>query len=665
MKSNDSYNDGECKLEDEEDGEVEENQNQLGHDKGKSSANRVKSTVKNFVYIMGICLILCVVLWMAAPGLYKMYIRRHSSSGNALSEDAAASIRPRRMKDASPTPPTTTTSYMTLKKKRRQPTNNNIYTSSPNDPISTSLRLIHDPTSIMEGYPAGVEGCNALTNDIYNASAILANRIILSNANQVGGGGSWGYYESSSSDSTSMVRGSSPTFSSSSVPTTRITDSSYVANNQEDDVDEADIMKSDGNHTFTAYGDMVVVWDVKTGKEMSLTKLPKRDVLSWPNGGYCDQDRKARIKGLLLDTTSQRLVVIASGYSHRYRYNYDGPKPVLGGKLDTRVFLYDVSSLPDDGSELTLLSTVRMNGVYQSARMVDGVAHIVRMSTINHYEHLSSRLSRRRAEYKSDNREMYIAHAKSNAEQWLLRGFAKQLTQELRGSGDCSAVTKLALYISGDDLGDNFPSFVTSYGNIIQSYVQVSSFPIARRKNREGSVALNPSLSSSIFPSTNLEIYSSKNVLVIAGRSYARRLRTFTPSTYFLSFRLQEDASSPSPAGLATTPGYLLNQFSMASINHIHLRWSETRVLCYTIHAHIISISILFSCSCRMNTKDTSGLRQLNERSGIASDLCETHHVNGRWSQKPRIDFQCSSSHQQLVKWSSSRLWTTLVYERI
>eukprot|EP00985_Skeletonema_marinoi_P004308 scaffold1882_cov181-Skeletonema_marinoi.AAC.16 len=42
--------------------------------------------------------------------------------------------------------------------------------------------------------------------------------------------------------------------------------------------------------------------------------------------------------------------MIASGYSHMYRYDYNGPKPVLDGKDDTREFLYDVSSLPDDGT---------------------------------------------------------------------------------------------------------------------------------------------------------------------------------------------------------------------------------------------------------------------------------------------------------------------------
>ena len=70
--------------------------------------------------------------------------------------------------------------------------------------------------------------------------------------------------------------------SSSSRSKTRITESSHDTNYQETDVDEADIMKSDGKHVFTAYGDILVleVWDVKSGLEVSFTRLPRRNVLS-------------------------------------------------------------------------------------------------------------------------------------------------------------------------------------------------------------------------------------------------------------------------------------------------------------------------------------------------------------------------------------------------
>lgn len=537
MKSINYDDGGQLELED-----VEVGKNQLGNIKASRAAKNIKS------YILGIALVLAIVL-MIALGVHLIL--------ESCNESDAAAPGHRRM-NASP-----------LATERKQ--HSHAYVSSPNDPIPTSLRLIDDPL-VIKGYPSGEEGCQALTDDIYNVSAILANKIILSNAKQVGGGGV--YPRSGSKGMTRSSSYRSPPYSSQH--RMRITESSYETNNQEAGVDEADIMKSDGKHVFTAYGDMLVVWDVNTGKEVSLTKMPKRSVLSWPNGGYCDHERKASITGLLLDATSKRLVVIASGYENKYRYSYDGPKPVLGGKGDTRVFLYDVSSLPDDGSELTLLATEKMNGVYKSARMIGGVAHVVRTSTINHHEHISSRLSRSRAEYKSDTREMYIAHAKSNAEQWLLPGFAKQLTEELRGasgSGDCSAVTRLALYVSGDGLGEDYPSSVIiSNGDAIQSYIQVSSFAIATPKNKEGRVALNPSLSSSLFPSTDLELYSSKDVLIVAGRGYhyTRRRRTFSESTFFLSFRL---SSAPTGLAIGRAPGHLLNQFAMVSIR------SDQRVL--------------------------------------------------------------------------------------
>ncbi len=83
---------------------------------------------------------------------------------------------------------------------------------------------------------------------------------------------------------------------------------------------------------------------------------------------------------------------------------------------------------------------------------------------------------------------------------------------------------------------------------------------------------LNPSLSSSLFPSTDLELYSSKDVLIVAGRGYhyTRRRRTFSESTFFLSFRL---SSAPTGLAIGRAPGHLLNQFAMVSIR------SDQRVL--------------------------------------------------------------------------------------
>jgi len=53
------------------------------------------------------------------------------------------------------------------------------YVSPADDPIPVSIRLMQP--SVMNVYPDGEEGCVALTADIYNASAILANEVIKRN----------------------------------------------------------------------------------------------------------------------------------------------------------------------------------------------------------------------------------------------------------------------------------------------------------------------------------------------------------------------------------------------------------------------------------------------------------------------------------------------------
>ena len=49
-------------------------------------------------------------------------------------------------------------------------------------------------------------------------------------------------------------------------------------------IDEADIIKSDGDHVFVGYGHLVVAWDAVSGQELSRTKLPERKTLTTDEG---------------------------------------------------------------------------------------------------------------------------------------------------------------------------------------------------------------------------------------------------------------------------------------------------------------------------------------------------------------------------------------------
>ena len=124
-------------------------------------------------------------------------------------------------------------------------------------------------------------------------------------------------------------------------------------------------------------------------------------------------------------------------------------------------------------------------------------------------------------------------------------------------------MTRVALFASVDDTNqDDFQDSVASA--ILRSYLQVSSFQIAPSPQKgEGSLALNTM--GSFSPSTNSEIYSSEDVLVVAGRGYHHDAVTLSwgQSTYFLAYKLHSDGSAPTGLGLSSVPGYLLNQFSM------------------------------------------------------------------------------------------------------
>jgi len=436
------------------------------------------------------------------------------------------------------------------------------YRSPPTDPIPATLRLISP--SIMSGYAAGEEGCNELYSDIYNAAAILANEEIKENAEDYDYRYSGGY--GCRSYSYSSFSGGVPKSLNRAPDSGSVTEDSYETNNQEGGVDEADVMKSDGKHVFTGYGDILVIWDAKTGEELSRTRIPPRKALAKEEGGYQSYyNRMPSISGLLLDSNSNRIVVIASGYGQKYRFDYPG-RPVLGDKGEVQVRVYDITKIPTDGSELPLIASKELDGRYRAAREIDGVAHIVVQSSVETHSHISRALDYKRDMYDGLNRDKYIAAATEKAKEVLHR-FSTQMVEELvtnSGGKDCSAVIRVALYASGgaDVNRDGLPDTITS-GGILRSYIQTFSFDISAGHDTE-SLGLDTKAAGSFFPSGSSEVYASKDVIIAAGRGYHRHPEgSWSQSTYFLAYKLQADGSAPSGLSIGSAPGYVLNQFSM------------------------------------------------------------------------------------------------------
>ena len=172
------------------------------------------------------------------------------------------------------------------------------YSTSPSDPIQVQLRTI-DPT-IMDGYGAGDDGCADLYEDIYNATLLVANEEIKRIAKYYdryaqkwpsGGGGGGAVFAdlelemvdatmasvvSAPSAPSAEIKAPAPAMDSAGGENINQEDS-FGSNNQEEGVDEADVVKSDGTYVYMAYGDLLLVTDAITGKELSRTQMPRRE----------------------------------------------------------------------------------------------------------------------------------------------------------------------------------------------------------------------------------------------------------------------------------------------------------------------------------------------------------------------------------------------------
>ena len=179
----------------------------------------------------------------------------------------------------------------------------------------------------------------------------------------------------------------------------------FGTNNQEKQVDQSDIAKSNGAYIFTAYGQYLIVVDVATGalldeiemKEIEYT--PPENCEDWgqpypladtakvansTNGtsvaagdavmgmiiSPCYYKPTPYIQALALD--GDRLTVIVSGYGQEYTSKMD-TMPTIYEYLGTRILVYSIGT---DGS-LTLLSTKDVNGYFLNAFTISGNTHVV------------------------------------------------------------------------------------------------------------------------------------------------------------------------------------------------------------------------------------------------------------------------------------------------
>ena len=429
---------------------------------------------------------------------------------------------------------------------------NGIFRALENHPLPSARIDVFGDSSTTK-----YSSCQILRDDITNAASILVNEIIVkySKATEIS------YYDLIGEEF--------------SVPTTMDEEStspikdekedSYGTNNQVQGIDEADIVKSTADHAFAAYGDKLVVWNVTSGETCSITKVKtpldrvasvKRLFPGVPN---------IRIESLLMK--ENRLIAIVGGYD----------SSSLGDRIfktynPSKMLVYDISTIPTDGTPLPLLTMKDLGGRYVDARLMGATGHVVSISDVDTFHHLERHFNRGQTNFEGLNRTEYITVATEYANSVILPSFVERMMKEMNETGrNCENILKLSMLRTSDE-----EQGVPSVESLLGGFVQITSFDILYdfKLNLENHVWTNTT--GSFVPSaTDATVYANDDHLVLAnkGYKYSSDSQGWQPCTFVMAFVLDDNSVN----GISSTEllGYVLNQYSL-DIWDGHLRIAST-----------------------------------------------------------------------------------------
>ena len=408
-------------------------------------------------------------------------------------------------------------------------------------PLQTKVRTFD--SSIVNGY----NSCFDLRDDIVNALKYYSNSIIVSekeydwyedcNPNEPalswanGYGGNVRYKGARSVGSSGDSKGSAP-----------VLEDSYDTNIQVEGVDEADIVKSDGTHVFAAYDGKVYAWDAHDGKGTSVTiiddKTEEASNDAQSKRVVIQETPKTRIHSLLLH--GRRLAVISS-YQDYYNRHYDStPKEPTVDTSELSIRVYDISKVPNDGSELTLLGKKTLKGSYEDARTIDSSGVVISSSYINS---LTEELYRHQRRYCGLDAAAYEKKAAKFAMR-KARQFANNLISELGLQDDCRNIYQVRATEPDED------GFVD---NTLNRFAQVVSFDMSADFTG-GDI---PIQSAGAFTGYLHSIYASQN--------FVAAISVMNDSTHVLGFDI--GGAAPEPFSYGVVEGSPLNQYSIDLYN--------------------------------------------------------------------------------------------------
>jgi hypothetical protein len=376
----------------------------------------------------------------------------------------------------------------------------------------------------------------------------------------------------------------------------------FETNTVEESIDEGDLVKTNGVFAFAAYGSYVIVWDVKTGEQVTNITLPSLsyngqqppkepfdvvdpdDLIDFGdlgNGGdgggrkkrklqiadeyyYWPQD--PNVQSLLLH--EDRLVVISSGFGQFVRSNLDYV-PALQDAFNTNVRVYDISQLSTTG-ELPLVHETNVHGSFNSIRSDENKVHLVTFSGLNTWSYIEQPLVRSQTAFYELDDEEYLAAARKLAEDELIPKFVSRLMKDISSSGKPANIARVSLWqkhLSNDTRNEDL---VFGPG-VFNSYAQVTSFDMM-----DTSESLQMTEAGMFMPTAWGHTYATNKMLVIVGQGWdwIAEMNGSLQTSYLHGFALHDDGSAI-PAAVGSLDGSILNEYSVDVVGN-HMRVAVT-----------------------------------------------------------------------------------------
>ncbi len=477
--------------------------------------------------------------------------------------------------------------------------------------FSVNLRTFN--SGVLEGY----NQCEDLASDLEEAGKLLANLTIAREKEQeqdlviqptV-------LEDTATTDGTvsgeNTVEGIDTAAATSELETAAASDESsdFETNTQVEGVDEGDIVKSDGQFVYIAYGDELVVHDLAgnildrqslpamdesgsrlqgeranrtvaetsaSGSATSSDGTPEPMLLSEPtttDGGITSSSDAVIEPALVTDSTSiasaqeqiqallldqGRILAVSSGY----QFQEDA---IISNTV--RLFLYEVS----EAGTLNLLEEKEVKGWYQATRELDGTAYVVALANLNNYQ-LTGELSRFNTEFRDMGNDEYEQAALEKSKE-LIPEWRDKLMQELFAdangqipSDGCQHIAQVSrMGTSGSDAVGDLD--LTDGQGVVNGLVQIISFDMS-----EGVSAAKTS--GSFIPTTNVVTYANADFIILGGQRWQQFTSTqWQSSSFLMAFSI--DTGEAVPASIGEVEGRILNQFSL-DVHEGHLRVAST-----------------------------------------------------------------------------------------